>query len=266
MTLLWIALLLGLVEGLTEFLPISSTGHLILVSAAVGFQGPRAEVCQVFIQLGAVLALICEYRSRLNRIAIDLRSPGPERRFVWGIALAFVPFAATGFVFHRVIMEQLFTPTSVAAALVVGGVAILIVEALPVANHTVHVGQASWRQAAAVGCAQCLALWPGFSRSAATILGGRLVGMDRRTATEYSFFLAIPTLATATIYALFSNLGLLEPRDTGWLALSLGTSFLVAWLAIRWLLRWVATHDFRPFGWYRIALGLVVLLIQDQIF
>ena len=260
MPMFWIAVILGIVEGLTEFLPISSTGHLIVTSAVIGFEGKRAEVYEIFIQLGAILAVVWEYRSRLGRVAVDLPRRAGARRFVFHLFLAFLPAAIVGLLAHDAISRYLFSPLTVALALIVGGLLILIVEALPLTSRTRVAEEVDWRQALWIGVAQCLALWPGFSRSAATILGGLGVGLDRRSATEFSFFLAIPTLFAATIYDLLKNLDVLEPGDMLWLGLSSAVAFVVAWLSIRWLLRYVSTHSFRVFAFYRLALGGVILL------
>lgn len=251
---LWLALLLGLVEGLTEFLPISSTGHLILVSEAFGLTGQRAEVFDLFIQLGAVLAVVVEYRSRL----IDAVRPG-NRAFLVRVGVAFVPAAVFGLLAHDFISERLFSARTVAAALIAGAVLILVVESLPRRERTVTAEGASFRQALGVGIAQCAALWPGFSRSAATILGGLVCGLNRPAATEFSFFVAIPTLGSATVYSLIKRHRALEPGDALYLGVAFVASFFVAWWSIRWLLRYVSTHTLRPFAWYRIALGLLVL-------
>jgi undecaprenyl-diphosphatase len=251
---LWLALLLGIVEGLTEFLPISSTGHLILVSEAFGLTGQRAEVFDIFIQLGAVLAVVVEYRRRL----VDAIRPG-RREFLGKVVLAFVPAAAVGLLLHDFISEHLFSARTVAAALVAGAVLILVVEALPRRERTSAAEGASWRQALGVGIAQCAALWPGFSRSAATILGGLVCGMNRPAATEFSFFVAIPTLGSATVYSLLKRYHALQPGDAVYLGVAFAVSFVVAWWSIRWLLRFVSTHTLRPFAWYRLALGLLVL-------
>jgi undecaprenyl-diphosphatase len=263
--MLWIALLLGVVEGLTEFLPISSTGHLILASELVGFRGARAEVFQIFIQLGAILAVVWEYRARLARLAAGLRAPqGLSRSFVLRIGVAFVPFAAMGFLLRNVISDNLFFPATVGAALIAGAVLILVVERLALSHDTREMESTSTLQALGIGLAQCLALWPGFSRAAATILGGLVVGLDRRAATEFSFFLAVPTMLMVTVYKLWADYDLLARGDLPWLALALAVSFVVAWMAIRWLLRYIATHDFRVFAWYRLVLGIVILVAVNR--
>ena len=256
-----LALLLGLVEGVTEFLPISSTGHLILVSHWAGLEGARAEVFDIFIQLGAVLAVVAEYRSRLFGLVLDLPRRPEARRFAFAVGLAFVPMVVAGLLFHDRVTERLFGPGPVAAALIAGALLIFVVEAMPRSPRTLTAESVGVGQAIAVGLTQCLALFPGFSRSAATILGGMVFGMERRAATEFSFFLAIPTLGAATVYSLIKNLAVLQPGDGVYLAIATAVSFGVAWAAIRWLLRFVATHSLRPFAYYRIGLGLLVLYL-----
>jgi len=265
MSMAWIAVVLGIVEGLTEFLPISSTGHLIATSSFLGFHGKRAEVFQVFIQLGAILAVVWEYRVRLFGAVRDLPRRAEARSFATQVAIAFVPAAAIGYLTHDWISDRLFRVTTVAAALIAGAVLILAVEAIPRRPRTVRAEAVGPAQALAIGLAQCLALWPGFSRSAATILGGLGVGLDRRAATEFSFFLAVPTMFAATFYDLLKNRSHLEPGDLGWLAVSFAISFVVAWASIRWLIRFVSTHTFRGFAWYRIALGVILLLLADRL-
>ena len=257
-----IALVLGIVEGLTEFLPISSTGHLILASHLMGFLGKRAEVFEIFIQLGAILAVVWEYRATLLSVASGLKRGEDSRRFAGNVAWAFLPSALLGLALHRFLSDHLFRPTVVAGALIVGAVAIFLVEGLHLRVRTSDALQTTRGQAIKIGLAQCLALWPGFSRSAATILGALLVGLDRRAATEFSFFLAIPTMVAATLYDLAAHHAWLLPGDIGWLALAFLVSFLVALVTIRWLLRFVAHHSFRPFAWYRVALGVAVLAVE----
>jgi len=260
MTMLWIALLLGLVEGLTEFLPVSSTGHLIVVSDLLGLGGARKEVFVIFIQLGAILSVVWQYRVRLGRAVLELPRSRRSRRFAVSIALAFLPAALIGLAIHDFIAERLFSTLTVAGALATGALLILAVEALPARIRTRAAEEVSAGQALTIGFAQCLALWPGFSRSAATILGGLLVGLDRRAATEFSFFLAIPVMFAATIYDLAKNSAALSGADLGWLAVAFAVSFLVAWASVRWLLRFVSTHSFRPFAWYRLLVAGVILL------
>ncbi len=261
--MLWIALILGVVEGLTEFLPISSTGHLILASSLIGFEGPRAAVFQIFIQLGAIIAVLVEYRERLGRLALDLPRSRAARGFAVSIAVALLPSALLGLAIPDWLFTTLYSPRTVAAALIVGGVLILIVEGMRQPGHTRRAEAVDWKQALGVGLAQCLALWPGFSRSAATILGGLVMRLDRRTATEFSFFLAIPTIVSAGFYNLFRSRALLTVADLGWLLLGLVVSFVIAWASIRWLLRFVSNHSFRPFAWYRLLLGLAILWLLN---
>jgi undecaprenyl-diphosphatase len=260
----WVAVILGIVEGLTEFLPVSSTGHLIVTERLMDFEGKRAEVFAIFIQLGAILSVVWEYRVKLTRIATDLPSKPRARGFVWNLAIAFLPAAIIGLLTHDFISARLFSPFTVALALIVGALLILLVEALPLSMRTTDADSVIRTQALLIGIAQCLALWPGFSRSAATILGGMGAGLDRRAATEFSFFLAIPTMFAATIYDLVKNFDALEPGDLFWLAVSFVISFLVAWASVRWLLRYVSTHTFRLFAWYRLAFGVVILLVLYQ--
>lgn len=259
LTLFWIALILGVVEGLTEFLPVSSTGHLIVTSAFLGLDGKRGEVFGVFIQLGAILAVVWEYRPRLVRLAREITQPR-ARNFILTVGLAFLPAACVGLLVHDLISEYLFSPSTVAAALIAGAFLIFAVEALPLEARTKDVETVSWKQGLWIGIAQCAALWPGFSRSAATILGGLCVGLDRRAATEFSFFLAIPTMFAATSYSLLKNYRYLEPGDGAGLTLAFVVSFLVGWASVRWLLRYVSTHTFRAFAWYRLAFGMALLV------
>jgi len=255
-----IALLLGLVEGITEFLPISSTGHLILTERLCGLEGARAEVFAIFIQLGAVLAVVVEYRTKLFDVVLGLTRSKDDRAFVASVAIAFLPAVAVGLLTHAWISAHLFGPRTVAAALIVGAIAILAVERfkpVPAIDHAMRVGPA---RALLIGLAQCASLWPGFSRAAATILGGLLCGLTRKASTEFSFYLAIPTLGAATVYDLAKKHDALVAGDAPWLLVATAVSFVVAWASIRWLLRYVATHDLTPFAWYRIVLGLLVLV------
>ncbi|MGA8051535.1 MAG: undecaprenyl-diphosphate phosphatase [Burkholderiales bacterium] len=244
------AFLLGIVEGLTEFLPISSTGHLILAGDLLGFNDDRAKVFEVVIQTGAMLAVLWQYRERFFRI---------DLRLYRNLAVAFMPAAVLGLAFASAIKAQLFKPVPVALAFMVGGVVILWAERK---DHRVRVDRAdemSWRDALKVGIAQAFALIPGVSRSGATIIGGMLFGLSRRAATEFSFYLAVPTLVAAGAYDFYKNRALFHPSDLGMFAVGSATAFVFAFLCVRWLLRYIASHDFRPFAWYRIAFGLVVL-------
>jgi undecaprenyl-diphosphatase len=244
------AAILGVVEGLTEFLPVSSTGHLILAGDLLGFNDERAKVFDVAIQTGAMLAVVWEYRERFFKVDFAL----------WrNLAVAFVPAAVLGLAFGSAIKAHLFSPVPVALAFIVGGVIILLVDR---GTRTVRVESTramTWRDALKVGIAQCFALIPGTSRSGATIIGGMLFGLSRPAATEFSFFLAVPTLFAAGGYDLWKHRSLFSASDLGMFAVGAAASFVCAFAVIRWLIRYVATHDFRPFAWYRIAFGVVVL-------
>ena len=256
-----LSVILGVVEGITEFLPISSTGHLIVVAHLFGFVGPRAEVFEIFIQFGAVLALVAEYHGRLYATVRDFRGSDPSRRFVINLILAFVPSAAVGLLAHHWVSEHLFGPRTVAAGAIVGAALILALDRPGRSASIESLDGVTPVKATLIGVAQCASLWPGFSRSAATILGGLACGLERKVATEFSFFLAIPTLGAATVYELLKKRDLLAAGDTSPLLLSAAVSFVVAWASIRWLLRFVSTHDLSPFAWYRIVLGVIVLAV-----
>ena len=244
------ALILGIVEGLTEFLPISSTGHLILAGDLLEFAHPGRDVFYVAIQTGAMLAVVWEYRARFFRV---------DPRLWTNLAVAFVPAAILGLLLGSFIKSYLFKPVPVALAFIVGGIIILWVD--KEAQHArVQSTQAmTWQDALKVGFAQCFALIPGTSRSGATIIGGMLFGLSRRAATEFSFFLAVPTLIAAGAYDAWNHRTMLANKDLGMWAIGLVASFLSAFVVIRWLIRYVATHDFRWFAWYRIAFGIIVL-------
>lgn len=245
------AVLLGLVEGATEFLPISSTGHLILAGALLGFSDERAGVFFVAIQTGAMLAVLWEYRARFFRI-----DPALYRNLV----VAFVPAGALGFLFSKYIKSYLFHAVPVALAFIVGGIIILFVERSSLKPRIQDTRSMSWLDALKVGLAQCFALIPGTSRAGATIIGGMLFGLSRPAATEFSFFLAVPTLCAAGTYDLWKNRALFSADDIGMFGVGLAVAFVSAFIVIRWLIHYVATHDFRPFAWYRIVFGALVLL------
>jgi undecaprenyl-diphosphatase len=253
------AFILGIVEGATEFLPVSSTGHLIIVGDLLDFNDGKGKVFEIVIQLGAILAVCWEYRSRLAGVAAGLGSDAGARRFVINLAIAFLPAALLGLALHDYIKEYLFTPLTVALALIIGGFAILFIERRAPAADTESVDGISFKQALQVGCAQALALIPGVSRSGATIMGGMVFGLSRKTATEFSFFLAIPIMFAATGYDLVKNHDLLAWADVPMFAVGFVTAFFSALIAVKTLLRYVAGHDFRAFAWYRIVLGVVVL-------
>lgn len=253
------AVLLGVLEGATEFLPVSSTGHLIIAGDLLDFNDARGKVFEIVIQLGAILAICWEYRARLGHVARRVLDERDARRFVFNLGVAFMPAALLGLAFHGYIKEFLFSPLTVAAALIVGGFAILVVERYAPAPRTRGVDEISPVQALKVGLAQSLALIPGVSRSGATILGGMVFGLSRQTATEFSFFVAIPIMFAATGYDLLKNRALLSADDLGIFVAGFVTAFFAALLAVKTLLRYVANHDFRLFAYYRIVFGAMVL-------
>ena len=259
--MLWIASLLGIVEGLTEFLPVSSTGHLILAGSLLGFTGDRAKVFEIAIQTGAILAIILFYWTRLLATVGSLPTSPVSRRFVMNVFIAFLPAVILGVLFGKAVKAHLFTPIVVAGTFILGGWVILWVEGRRVVNIRVEkVEDMTPLDAFKVGCVQCLALIPGTSRSGSTIIGGMLLGLSRRAATEFSFFLAIPTLIGAGAYSLYKERSLLSMADMPLFAVGFFFAFLSAWLCVRWLLRYISTHNFTPFAWYRIAFGLLILI------
>ncbi|MDR3221456.1 MAG: undecaprenyl-diphosphate phosphatase [Candidatus Accumulibacter sp.] len=264
-TLLCKALILGIVEGLTEFLPISSTGHLIIAGDLLGYRGGVAGVFEIVIQLAAILAVCWAYRARLAEVAAGVLWRRPRDRdslrFVGMLALAFLPAAVLGVIFHKPIKELLFNPLVVAAALVVGGIVILFIErrgkARPEGESIDDVGAAT---AVKIGFAQALAMIPGTSRSGATIIGGMIFGLSRQAATEFSFFLAIPTMLGATVLDVYQSWQLFAAADLPVFAVGCVAAFVSAMWAVRFLLRFISSHDFTSFAWYRIVFGVVVLL------
>jgi len=245
------ALILGIVEGVTEFLPISSTGHLILVGDLLDANDERWNVFNIVIQTGAMLAVVWEYRARFFRIDVGLYR---------NLLVAFIPAAVLGLLFSRIIKDYLFHAVPVALAFIIGGVIILFVEQKSFKPKIQTTQSMTWLDALKVGFAQCFALIPGTSRSGATIIGGMLFGLSRKAATEFSFFLAVPTLVAAGAYDLFKHRELFSANDLPMFGVGSITAFVSAFVVVRWLIRYVATHDFKPFAWYRIAFGLVVLL------
>jgi len=256
------ALIMGIVEGLTEFLPISSTGHLILTASLLDFTGEKVKVFEIAIQAGAMLAVCWEYRARIASVLSGLFNDAKAQRFVANVVIAFVPAAALGFMFNKAITERLFSPVPVALAFIVGGLVILWVERrnkkAPKARVE-SVDDMTALDALKVGLAQSFALIPGTSRSGATIIGGMLFGLSRKAATEFSFFLAIPTLFGATIYSVYKEWDLLSAADLPWFGVGTVASFISAFLCVRWLLRYISSHDFSIFAWYRIVFGFVVI-------
>lgn len=253
------ALILGLVEGATEFLPISSTGHLIIVGDLLNFNDDKGKVFEIVIQLAAILAVCWEYRRKLIDTALHITNQNSAQRFVLNLFLAFLPAAILGLVFHSAIKEYLFSPITVAIALIIGGFAILLIENQTFKTPTTSIDDLTPIQAVRIGLAQSLALFPGVSRAGATILGGMIFGLNRKTATEFSFFLAIPIMFAATILDVYKSRNILSLDDAGLFAVGFITAFLSALVAIRFLLRFVATHDFKLFAWYRIVFGVIVL-------
>jgi undecaprenyl-diphosphatase len=256
------ALILGLVEGLTEFLPVSSTGHLIVVGEMLDFTGARAETFEVFIQLGAILAVVWHFRARLLQVARHLPRPS-ERRFALNVAIAFLPAAVLGFALHGYIKAYLFNPITVAIALIVGGVAILLVEYWYRHRQArvQRLDDMSYADALKVGVAQTLSLFPGVSRAGATILGGLVTGLSRTAATEFSFFLAIPTMFAATLFDLYQSAALLNAGDALVFAVGFVTAFASALIVVKTFLAYVSRYTFVPFAWYRIGFGALVLAI-----
>jgi undecaprenyl-diphosphatase len=255
----WTAVILGVVEGLTEFLPISSTGHLIVAGHLLGYTGEVANTFEIAIQLGAILSVIFYYRRKITTLVTHSAADADARRLLLGLGLAFLPAAGLGLLTHRWIKTYLFNTTTVAGALIAGGLLILLIERFHPSPRTRALDATTWRQALGVGVAQCAALFPGVSRSGATIMGGLLAGMDRTAATEYSFFLAIPTMSAATLYDLMKNVSLFTRHDLALLGVGFAVSFFVALLTIHGLLSYVKRHTFAPFAYYRIVVGLLVL-------
>ena len=255
------ALLLGLVEGATEFLPVSSTGHLIIVSDLLDFMSiEKREIFEIVIQLGSILAVVWLYHARLFKVIRTVKSDINAQRFVLQLLIAFLPLALIGLVFHKQIKNLLFHPVPVAMALIVGGMLILLIEKLALKARTNSIEEMSSWQAVKIGFAQSLALIPGVSRSGATILGGMSFGLSRQVATEFSFFLAIPVMFAATGYDLLKHRDLLSVEDAGLFLIGFIAAFFSALVAIKTLIRYVAGHDFKIFAWYRIALGILVLI------
>jgi len=254
------AFILGVVEGLTEFLPISSTGHLILVGDLLGFNDEKGKMFEIMIQCGAILAVCWEYRARFAAVLAGLGSDPAAQRFALNVAVAFTPLAMLGLAFGKTIKAALFKPVPVALAFIVGGFIILWAERREHRITVQGVDDMRWRDALKVGLAQCLALIPGTSRAGATIIGGLFFGLSRRAATEFSFFLAVPVLFAASAYEFVGNRELFSSADLDTFAVGLAAAFGSAFLCVRWLLRYIAGHDFRLFAWYRIGFGMIVLL------
>jgi len=253
------ALILGIVEGLTEFLPISSTGHLILAGDLLDFNDDRGKLFEIVIQSGAILAVVWEYRERLLVVARGAFSDKAAQKFILNLFVAFLPLAILGLTFGKVIKANLFNPITVATTFILGAFVILWAEKREHKIRVQTVEDMSLVDALKMGIAQAFALIPGTSRSGATIIGGLLFGLSRKAATEFSFFLAIPTLGAATVYQLYKERALLSFDDIGMWVVGFISAFISAFLCVRWLLRFISSHDFTPFAWYRIFFGIVVL-------
>jgi len=258
------AVVMGIVEGLTEFLPISSTGHLILAGALLGFDDDKAKVFDIAIQTGAIFAVILVYWQKIRKTLVDLPTEKQAQQLALNVLIAFLPAVVLGLLFGKTIKAHLFTPVVVATTFIVGGFIIIWAEKRQAAGgNAVRVTDAddmTWKDALKVGLVQCLAMVPGTSRSGATIIGGMLLGLSRKAATDFSFYLAIPTLIGAGVYSLYKERALLSLADVPMFSVGLVVSFLSAWVCVRWLLRFIASHSFTGFAYYRIAFGIVVLL------
>ena len=261
------AIILGVVEGLTEFLPISSTGHLILAGSLLDFNDDKGKVFEIVIQFGAILAVCWEFRTKIAQVVAGLGSDARARRFTVNVIVACLPAIVLGLLFGKYIKAALFSPVVVATAFIVGGVIILLVERHNRRNaeagklpRVSAIDDLSLTDALKVGVAQCFALVPGTSRSGATIIGGMMFGLERKVATEFSFFLAIPILFGATVYELYKARSTLSVDDFSLFGIGFIAAFISAFICVRWLLRYIASHDFTAFAWYRIVFGLVVLI------
>jgi undecaprenyl-diphosphatase len=260
------AAVMGIVEGLTEFLPISSTGHLILAGSLLGgFDDERGKVFEIAIQTGAIFAVIMVYWQKIRSTVVALPRQAKAQRFALNVLIGFLPAVVLGLLFGKVIKEHLFTPAVVASTFIIGGFIILWAEKRPPGSVRVeNVDDMTPWDALKVGLVQCFAMVPGTSRSGSTIIGGMLLGLSRQAATDFSFFLAIPTLIGAGVYSLYKVRSLLSVADIPLFAVGLLFSFLSAWLCVRWLLRYISSHSFIPFAWYRIAFGILILVTAWQ--
>ncbi|HEX7863408.1 MAG TPA: undecaprenyl-diphosphate phosphatase [Variovorax sp.] len=255
------AAVMGIVEGLTEFLPISSTGHLILAGSLLGgFGDNRGKVFEIAIQTGAIFAVILVYWQKIRSTVVALPRQPKAQRLALNIFIGFLPAVVLGLLFGKVIKEHLFIPTVVASTFIIGGFIILWAEKRPPGSVRVeHVDDMTPWDALKVGLVQCFAMIPGTSRSGSTIIGGMLLGLSRQAATDFSFFLAIPTLIGAGVYSIYKERAALSMADVPLFAVGLVFSFISAWLCVRWLLKYISSHSFIPFAWYRIAFGILVL-------
>ena len=257
--LLWVAFLLGIVEGVTEFLPVSSTGHLIIGAELLGYTDPSSKVFEIFIQLGAILAVVVEYRTKILDTFIGIQTDKTAQAFTKNLLIAFIPAAVLGFFFHSLIKLYLFNPIVVGIALIIGGIIMIAIEKKLTKKPKVDIDKITNKQALIVGLAQCFSLIPGISRAASTIMGGMIAGLDRKTATEFSFFLAIPIIFAASIFDLSSNIGILSTNDIPVFIVGFITAFLSSFIIIK-IFIWFVTHNtFIVFGWYRIVVGCLAI-------
>ena len=259
---LWLAMqafILGVVEGVTEFLPISSTGHQLIVADLINFDGQRAMAFNIIIQLGAILAVVWEYRSKILDVVLHLPRERQAQRFTGNLLIAFLPAVVLGVAFADLIHQYLFNPVTVAMALVIGGVLMLWAERRQHKVHAESVDDMTWKDALKIGCAQCLAMIPGTSRSGATIIGGLVFGLSRKAATEFSFFLAMPTMVGAAVYSGYKYRELFQASDVAVFAIGFVTAFVFAMLTVRALLKFIGSHSYALFAWYRIGFGLLIL-------
>ena len=255
------AAIMGIVEGLTEFLPISSTGHLILAGSLMGFVGNKAKVFEIAIQTGAIFAVMLVYWQKIRSTLVALPSSPQAQRFALNVFIGFLPAVVLALLFGKYVQEHFFTPVIVATTFIVGGFIILWAEKRPAsATRVQSIDDMTPVDALKVGLVQCLALIPGMSRSGSTIIGGMVMGLSRKAATDFSFFLAMPTLIGAGVYSLYKERALLSMADVPLFAVGLIFSFISAWLCVRWLLRFISSNSFVPFAWYRIVFGIVVLV------
>lgn len=254
------AIVLGIVEGLTEFLPISSTGHQIIVADLLDFGGERAMAFNIIIQLGAILAVMWHFKGKIINVTTGLATQPTARRFTANLFIAFLPAVVLGVLFSDLIHQYLFNPVTVAVALILGGLVMLWAERREHSVKVDEVDQMRWTDALKIGCAQCLAMIPGTSRSGSTIIGGLLFGLSRTAATEFSFFLAMPTMVGAAVYSGYKYRHLFEARDLPVFALGFVVSFIFAMIAVQGLLTFIARHSYAVFAWYRIGFGLLILL------
>jgi undecaprenyl-diphosphatase len=253
--------LLGVVEGLTEFLPVSSTGHLILADTLLGIEGPESKLFDIVIQFGAILAVCWVYRERFTEAALGLISDATSQRFVANILIAFLPAVVAGVFLYRLIKEVLFSPWVVAVSLIIGGILILVIERVRPQPQILDVDQMRMRTALGIGCCQILAMIPGVSRAGATIMGAMMLRVDRTAATQFSFFLAVPTMLGAAVYDLYKNRAILSVENATIIAIGFVVAFFCALFVVRTLVGFVSRHGFGVFAWYRIAIGTVALLL-----